>query len=717
MFFIYALALGALAHAKAGTLARPITLDTSQITQSSQDSTHKENVRDTLSRRTTILAPTVVTATGESRRRTESSTTIDVVSRQELERTRPSHPSGIMNRVPGVHVSELSAEGHSTAIRQPITTKAMYLYLEDGIPTRATGFFNHNALYEVNLPQSGGIEVLKGPGTALYGSDAIGGVINVLSKAPPARPTFETSLEGGGYGWARALVTGGFRTPRHGVRADLNLTRATGWQDDAPYKRQSGSIRWDVITPKGLFMKTLATTTRVDQHDVPTVSKSLFTNRNPINTAPISFREVRAARLSTTLEHTSENTFWSITPYARHNILNLLPSWQITYDPQVWYQKNNSFGLLAKVRRDVDPLKARFIAGVDADFSPGHFAADQALLDTTPASGTTPARFLSYTTGVRHYDYDVTYHSVSPYIQADFTPTPRLRIDAGLRYDVAGYKYETLLSPISTGNHRVPSNTSVSYNHLSPKLGVTFDVTRSINIYGSYRHGFRAPSQNQLFQQNSADNTVNLKPVRTNSYEVGIRGDVGARMLYSLTMYHMVTNNDIINYRTPLNTTEATNAGETRHRGIETSLGVMLFPTLRMDVAYSISSQRYIQWDPSSTVSYSGNRIEQAPRDLGNLLITYSPRLFGGGRIAAEVVHTGRYAMDPQNSHYYPGHTVAHLHANYILRHGGELFARIANLTNRTYAEVASYTTFQQEQYTPGAPRTVYAGVRYRWTR
>lgn len=55
-----------------------------------------------------------------------------------------------------MHVSDLSGEGHSMAIRQPITTKPMYLYLEDGIPTRATGFFNHNALYEVNIPQSGG---------------------------------------------------------------------------------------------------------------------------------------------------------------------------------------------------------------------------------------------------------------------------------------------------------------------------------------------------------------------------------------------------------------------------------------------------------------------------------------------------------------------------------------------------------------------------------
>ena len=83
------------------------------------------------------------------------------------------------------------------AIRQPITTKPMYLYLEDGVPTRSTGFFNHNALYEVNLPQSGGLEVLKGPGTAMYGSDAIGGVVNVLTRAAPVTPLFDATMEGG----------------------------------------------------------------------------------------------------------------------------------------------------------------------------------------------------------------------------------------------------------------------------------------------------------------------------------------------------------------------------------------------------------------------------------------------------------------------------------------------------------------------------------------
>jgi hypothetical protein len=61
-------------------------------------------------------------------------------------------------------VGAASAAAQQTGIIEGrITTKPMYLFLEDGIPTRPTGFFNHDALYEVNIPQSGGIEVLKGP--------------------------------------------------------------------------------------------------------------------------------------------------------------------------------------------------------------------------------------------------------------------------------------------------------------------------------------------------------------------------------------------------------------------------------------------------------------------------------------------------------------------------------------------------------------------------
>lgn len=97
------------------------------------------------------LPEMTVTGTREGELLSETPATVEVIKGQTLREIRPSHPKDVLNQVPGVWVSNLSGEGHSTSIRQPLTTSAVYLYLEDGIPTRSTSFFNHNALYEINV--------------------------------------------------------------------------------------------------------------------------------------------------------------------------------------------------------------------------------------------------------------------------------------------------------------------------------------------------------------------------------------------------------------------------------------------------------------------------------------------------------------------------------------------------------------------------------------
>ncbi|MFL5575507.1 MAG: TonB-dependent receptor [Gemmatimonadaceae bacterium] len=663
----------------------------------------------------TVLAPVVVSATREAQRRSEASATIDVLDGAEVRRTRAAHPAQLMNRLPGVHVSELSGEGHSMAIRQPITTKPMYLYLEDGVPTRATGFFNHNALYEVNIPQSGGIEVLKGPGTALYGSDAIGGVVNVLTRPAPATPSVEATLEGGADRYGRLLATGGFTHGATGLRADLNLTRGDGWRDDAGFSRQSGTVRWDQFWGQGWSARTVATGSHIDQQDLPAVNAAQLAARSPINRAPIAFREVRALRVSSAIERERGAALWSFTPYARYDDLGLLPNWQLTFDPQLWDTRNSSLGFLAKYRRDFAPMRARVIVGADADVSPGRFTADSIA---APRTGPDLV-WGSYRTAGRQYDYDVTYRAISPYVHTELSPLPRVRVDLGARYDAAGYSYDTRLAPLDTGRHRRPADMDVSYRRLSPKAGVTIDAGHGVNVYGSYRQGFRAPSQSQLFQQGPAAHTVDLEPVRVESYEVGTRGEVGKRLAYQLAAYDMRIRDDIVTFTTPDNERVATNAGQTRHRGVEASLGAALLPRLRLDASWSVASHRYVEWNPSPAVSFAGKDVPQAPRDLGSVLLTWSPRALGGGRLAAEWTHTGRYAMDDRNAQTYGGHEVATLHASYVLLSGrAELFGRAVNLFDRNYAELATYNQFERVaadrfQYNPGAPRTVYAGVKY----
>ena len=661
-----------------------------------------------------VIAPTVVSATREVQRRTDQSATIDVLEGSAIREVRAAHPSGIMQRLPGVHATQLSGEGLSMAIRQPITTKPMYLYLEDGVPTRSTGFFNHNALYEVNLPQAGGLEVLKGPGTALYGSDAIGGVVNVLTRAAPVTPTLDATVEGGQYGYTRMLATGGFTKGLNGVRADLNVTHADGWRDDGGFKRQSGTIRWDGAF--GSFTtKTVLAGSNINQAEAAGLTQTQFDARPETNPSPIAFRKVQALRLSTAIEKDNGRSLFSLTPYARHNVLEIMPSWQLTFNQQVWDTRNNSVGLLAKYRRDFAPMRTRVIAGADLDLSPGSFVANKI---TAPA---TAGIFKTYTTGEKQYEYDVTYRQASPYLHTEFSPVSRLRLDAGVRYDASGYVYDTKLDPIATGRWRRPADTTVNYTRLSPKFGATLDVSRNVNLFASYREGFRAPGQSQLFQQNSnVKSTVGLSPVTAKSVEGGARGQVAGRLIYSLAIYDMHIQNDILSILDAQGAQTTSNAGETRHRGVEVSAGTMITSKLRFDGAYSTSKQTYEEWVipvSGKNVSYAGKTIETAPHTLTNLLLTYSPNVFNGGRVAVEWSKTGTYYADPENTQTYDGFNLITLHGNYVLRNIGEFFVRVTNVTNEKYSEVATYNAFNKWQYTPGTPRSVFAGLRYNWQK
>jgi iron complex outermembrane recepter protein len=129
----------------------------------------------------------------------------------------------------------------------------------------------------------------------------------------------------------------------------------------------------------------------------------------------------------------------------------------------------------------------------------------------------------------------------------------------------------------------------------------------------------------------------------------------------------------------------------------------------------------YVDWTPqaatatAAAVSYSGNLIENAPRDLGNVFLSWAPTTLRGGRLALEWSHTGGYATDPANTHSYGGYELLHLHASAGLTDRTELFARVSNLANAAYAELVTYDAFQQDQITPGAPRALYFGVKSSW--
>jgi outer membrane receptor protein involved in Fe transport len=659
---------------------------------------------------TVFLGEITVTGTREETPRAETPATVKNVKAMLIEEIKPGHPSEIMGRIPGVHINVTGGEGHAAAIRQPITTSPVYLYLEDGIPIRSTGFFNHNALYEVNMPQSGGIEVLKGPGTALYGSDAIGGVVNVLTRPAPTATEATASVEGGGHGWQRLLLSGGQGWESDGIRLDLNLTHTDGWREATEYDRQSGSLRWDRFLDDGASLKTVLAVSNIDQQSAG--SSRLFRDdylNNPTrNYTPISFREVQAVRLSTAYEKEIGPSLFSITPYYRNNDMTLLPNWTLSYDATVYDTWNQSFGALLKYRHDFAPGRTRLIVGTDLDYSPG--GRFERSINTVKNGNV----YTSYTINQTVYDYNATFMAAAPYLHLETSPSERLRLNGGLRLDLASFDYENNLSVLQTGSRRRPASTTVAYSHLSPKLGATYAFTEDFNGFVSYRHAFRVPSESQLFRQGRAENTVDLEPVKADSYELGVRGQTAKWLRYELSGYYMPVRDDILTFiDTATGDRETTNAGKTLHRGVELGLGLTPIKEFTLDLAFSYAKHTYEEWSPSTGVDYADKEIISAPRLITSTRLAWRPDWLRGGRLEVEWERLGSYWMDDENTTKYDGHDLFNLRGDVPLGRGFALYGRLMNLADERFATAASFTTAKGEEFAPGLPRTLYLGLTY----
>ena len=669
-----------------------------------------------------------ITGTREKGLLAETPASIGVVSEKDIRFAAPMHPQQVLGQVPGVSIAVTNGEGHTTAIRQPFTTSPLYLFLEDGIPTRATGFFNHNALYEVNMPAAGRVEVVRGPGTALYGSDAIGGTVNVFSRQPSVTPEARVAAEAGSFGWRRLLADGSTGIGDGAMRSSVNLTHSDGWRDGTAYERQSANLRWDSEL-SGLQARTILGLTHIDQQSGANspLTYTDYVNNPTKNNMAIAFRKVKAARLSTQLERESGGSLWSVTPYLRWNAMALNGTFNLSADPRIEKSEVASVGVMAKWRHDFGgALRPRLIVGLDLDHSPGKRSEDSLVLTRTGSGADTV--YTGYAVGARIYDYEVTFDSVSPYLHMEVSPAPALRVTAGLRHDAFRYRMHNRIGAVTTSAgprfYGQAASAEVDYSHLSPKLGATWAVSPGASLYASYNHGFRTPSESQLFRAGSAGTATDtlararlaleLKPIKANQLELGMRGTL-AGWSYDAVAYELVKRDDLVSQRDlATNVATSVNAGKTRHRGVELALGGSFASAWRLDAAWSYAKHTYERWVTANADS-SGKEIESAPRTIANTRLTWTPD--AASSMQLEWVRIGSYWLEASNSPTfgkYPGHDVFNLRANRRLGQHLSVFARIMNLADKRYADSASVSS-NTAVYSPALSRAYYAGLEATW--
>ncbi|MBM3117222.1 TonB-dependent receptor [Jeongeupia naejangsanensis] len=664
---------------------------------------------------TPLLDEVVVSGSREATPLKETAAAIGKVDAKAIADAKPTSISQVLDTVPGVLMPDLGNEQHSMAIRQPISTRPLYQYLEDGIPIRPVGVFNHNATYEINLDGEDSIEVMRGPASSLYGSNAVGGAVNFISRAPSSTLGGDIALRGSNQGYSRvdAEVTGGNDVLASRLSGYRSWQR-DGWQDYSDADKTSLTLRSDLTLSDVAYLKTLFSYNKLDTDMPGSLNPSDYNSRPGFSYQSFTYRNVEAMRAYAQLiGNWNEGGETTTSVYWRHNNTDQLPSYLIfntgpaSASGRTTENFFSSVGIDTRHRQDWGPL--RLIGGATLEESPNDQGEWNLAVQRDPASG----RYLSYRETTRRRDYHVDLSNAAVYGEAQWAISRAWRATAGLRWDRVGYDYSNNLSPSATTG--APSQEQ-TFSHTSPKLGLTWQTSDSVSTYASYSQGFTPPEVGQLF---SSLAVPDLKPATYNNVEIGLRAQLPYKTSLELALYQLDGDDEIVNYSSQPGKSEPRNAGRTRHRGVELGLNGALAEVWQWRLSGSYAQHEYRDYQATPQLNYAGKTMAQAPNWFGNAALAWLP--VEKARLALEVQYVGPYWMNDANTVRYDGHTLLNLRANWGFARGWEAWASVINLTDRHYAESASstysgtgvYSPDAQDTYTPGAPRTALVGVRY----
>lgn len=646
------------------------------------------------------------------------------VGNKELLRDKPKTIGEAINRVAGVSWNDLGNEQHSMGIRQPNSTNAVYQYLEDGVPIRPLGVFNHNSLNEMNLAGSESVEVVKGAASSLYGSNAVGGAVNFMTARPSATPTAKVGVRHDNVAGFSRIDTGASNTWGDlGVRVSHYSSRRTtnNWQEYSRGAKDSFTLRGDYLLSDSQVLRSTLSYSNLDSAMTGGLTENDYRTRPGYSVNTFTYRKDKTARANLAWEgQTTANGVTTVTLFTRKNDHGQLPSYTINSCVGVNCKgtiNNNaitSFGVDAKHNQEFDWLAARFVAGVYVDQTNNTYVSDNLKITRDVASG----RYVSYAMNstaapLGRRDYKTAITNTALFGQFEVSPVDAVRVVLGGRSDSINYNYQNNLTP---GVNFGAANESRSFSHFSPKLGATYALAAKTSVYTNLSQGFVPPEVSQLYGTN---NVPNLRPATYDNIELGLRSSfLDGALKLDTAVYQLSGTDTIVGYTISPGVTENRNAGKTRSKGVEFALS---YEAGEFDGRFgtTIASHRFDQYSASTTLNYSGKAMPQAPNSLTNLEVGYKP--VAGARVALAVVKQGSYWMNNANTVSYAGHTLLNASGSYAFTSSWEGWLQGRNLTNKLYSDSSSssysgvgvYTPNVQNSYTPGAPRSVMVGVTY----
>lgn len=644
----------------------------------------------------------IVTANRNDMSIVDVASNISQITHKELSLIEHQHINQAIVRVPGGWISRGNGQEHLTAIRSPVLTGAggcgAFFIAQDGISLRAPGFCNANQLFDANTEQAKRIEVLRGPASTMYGSNAVHGVLNVLTPNPFEQDKSHLSLSFGPHEYQRAMLSLVSNSAQHAVLLNVNATHDDGYLDDSGYEQQKLNLihqyhqgNWQIKNV--LALTNLAQETAGFIQGFEVYKDAQIKTQNP---NPEAFRDSQSMRAYSQLSFSqNDTTSLTITPYVRWTDMQFLQH----YLPWQPLEKNahNSVGVQAQFQKDYGNLT--WFSGFDVDYTQGELTETQ----STAFSPSIPSG--------SHYDYKVDASVYSPFIQLQWLATQQLNVSAGVRFEQTKYAYDNRLSSgsacaIGVENCRFtrPEDQVVKYQEWSYQVNANYALTDNQRLYAQYSTGYRAPQATELFRLQSGQTVAELEAENIDSIELGFRTK-SRSFIYDVTLFSMQKENFIFQDTNRQNISN----GETTHRGIELALRYQ-WQEFYISGNGTLAKHQYESDLKLSRIVIQGNEIDTAPEHMGSLQLGWQSDT--GALLEFEWVHLGNYYLDPENSAEYNGHNLVNLRGAWVVSENLDISARVINLLDEDYAERADFS-FGNYRYFVGEPRSFYLSAKY----
>jgi iron complex outermembrane recepter protein len=653
-----------------------------------------------------------ITVTSNSRKSeglADINAAVSVIGEEELRSIGHTHLQETLNRLPGVSIHRNNGQESLTAIRSPVLTGAgacgAFLVAENGIPVRSSGFCNVNEMFDLHAENAASVEVVRGPGSAFWGSNAVHGLVNVvLPKAGDAR---QITLEQGPRGSQRVKAQLGQDQGNFKQLLLVNGTSEEGYRDESGFDQQKLTYLYNYTTSNGWALDGGITHVNLNQETAGFVTgfesyKGASRTGNP---NPEAYRDSKNTRAWTTFTKTLGDWDVVLTPYVRDIDMNFIQHF-LPGQP-VEETEHQSIGLQSVAFTEL-ANGAELAVGFDAEVTDGSLTQTQ----PNPTEGSFFLRN-SIPQG-KHYDYQVDIEQVAAFVSYEQSFQSGWDLSLGLRVEDTNYDYDNRMIDGRTDEFGVacrfgcrynrPGDRSDSFTNLSPKLGLSYALNDFHSLQLRAQRGFRAPQASEMYRLQNDQNIADLDSVELDSYEVEFKG-AGEGWAYSAGYYFMDKQNEIVTNSDRVNL----NNSHTQHTGLEFSLGLDITDTLALAAVYNFAEHTYENSEISGGIDIQGNNVDTAPRQFGNLRLRWTP----SERVTSELelVSMGEYYTNPENTASYSGHNLLNLRTQYTVNDSVQIYANILNLDNREYAERADWTTFTDDRYFPGEPRRAFIGI------